>query len=126
MKKNNESVIMLLEHIAKSLFKLISDVVLLAQLEASLASKNLMKLVFLIFLIIAFLTSTLICLSGLMYLYFLSLHYSELFSLSIVTGINIVLLFFIFLIGLRLQSTLFFPATRRQITHIIKSNKESS
>ena len=125
MKKNNEGIITLIERIAKSIFNLMSSVVLLANLE-KLAGKNLIKIVFLILLAISFFTSTLICLSGLMYLYLTSLHYSNLFSLSIVAGLNIVLLLFIFLIGLKLKSTLFFPSIREQINRIIKSHKKSS
>src|SRR5579862_6063719 len=96
-------------------FKLISDVSRLVHLEAQLASRSLLKIFVLAFILAILLTSTWLCFLGLLLYFLLSLQLGWLVSLSLIILFNFFIIFLVCIFIFKAKNNLFFPATRRQL-----------
>jgi hypothetical protein len=117
-KKNNggftNSVLSLIFLVPK-LFSFVNNIGALVKAEAAHAKRNLILIVFLILISVILVTSTWMCLLGLLYLY-LTTHLTPIPSLAIVLAFNIFLLIIIALVIYLSKRNMFFPATFAQIS----------
>jgi uncharacterized membrane protein YqjE len=105
----------ILENIFRSFFKIFSDIGSLAKTEARLAKQSMISIFFLAIVLVTILTTTWVCLLALIVAYLIYLKLSLLFSLLVVTVLNILIVALICSVMLRLKNDLFFRATRKQL-----------
>ena len=115
----------ILSNIIQTYFKTIKDIAHLIGIEAKFAAKNLLPIFILSMLFQSFLMMSWICLCGLLLIYFMSLGWSILYSLFIVTIINFLSMIVIGLSLLTLKRNVAFAATRRQLFPV-PNNKDLS
>lgn len=109
------SLFRLIKQIMHSGFSLASDLLTLARLESKLAKQSLTRIIALLFLAAILLFSTWFYFLVFLVIYLVSLHINLLISLSLITLLNIVLLFIVCIYISKLRANLFFPVTRRQL-----------
>jgi hypothetical protein len=119
MAKNNKNgftnSVLSLVFLVPKLFSFVNNIGALIKAEAQHAKRNLILIVFLILISVILVTSTWLCLLGLLYLY-LTTHLAPIPSLTIVLAFNIFLLIIIGLVIYLSKRNLFFPATFSQIS----------
>jgi hypothetical protein len=98
------------------------DVATLAKLETKLAAQTAIKITIIIYLLGFFLASTWISVLAILFLYFVALHFSWLFSAAMILLLNLFVVSGLILYILGIRRNLYFQATRRQL----KSNERST
>jgi hypothetical protein len=99
-----------------ALTKRLGDLIHLFGLEAQLAGKTFVNLMVLTFFVGSLLTTAWLCMLVLIAVFIIStLHYSWLFSLAVVTALNLFLLFAVCAWIINLTGNLRFKATRGQL-----------
>lgn len=101
-----------------SLFSLVGNIAVLLKIEARLAGKSLIILTVVLLGVFVLLITSWICVLSMALIYFISLHWSLLYSLFMVFLINIVLLAILGFIICRVKQNLSFPETRYQLSRI--------
>jgi hypothetical protein len=101
--------------LAPKLFSFVSNIGALVKAEAHHAKRNIALILLLILISAVLLTSTWMCMLGLLYLY-LTTHLAPIPALAIVMAFNIFLLIIIALVIYLSKRNLFFPATFAQIS----------
>jgi uncharacterized membrane protein YqjE len=125
MEQHKTSIGKIFSGLFHSIKKLGSDLSQLAHLEAKLAKQSLVNLIILALVLGGLLTTTWLCLLGLLVTYLMSIQFSLLAALGIATLLNLILLAIVGLVMLKLKNNLFFPATRRQLNNTKKLLKET-
>lgn len=115
-KDDNLSFIGSIKNFSQTLFKYVSDLVLLATLEAQLAKKSLLHICVLVLIAFILVFTVWLGIFVLMIVSLMALGLALLPSLGIVIGINILLLAIIVFSIFRLKSNLYFPSTRKQLS----------
>ncbi len=116
----------IIKNLVKTYFKLIRDITHLASLEVQLAKQSLIKLIMLSFVIGSLLTSTWLCVLGLLFFLLITNHVSWLVSLCLLIFFNVLIIIGISLLMLQIKTHLFFPATRKQLYGSVNHHKEAS
>lgn len=101
--------------IVPRIFSYIGNLKTLVKLEARLAGRSLAIIIMLSLVAASLLTIIWICVLSLLFLYFVSLHWSVMSSLVIILLLNIILLMMIGFKILKLKRNLFFPETCEQL-----------
>jgi len=115
--KNKVSILKLAMDIFQNFFKLLGDLRKLANLEAQLARKSLVKIIILSFFLATIFTATWLCILGLIVATLMAYGFNLITAISIVTLINIFIIAVSVICILKLKNDLSFHATRRQLKH---------
>jgi uncharacterized membrane protein YqjE len=121
-KKKSVNFFALLIHLLEAHIKRVSDLLRLVNLEAKLAGKSLLSLIFIAVLMLLLLGSTWLSILGLLFFSLLAAQLSPVISSAIVLGVNILALLLSTWYVQRLIKRMSFPATRRQLAamHLIE------
>ncbi len=123
-KNQNRSIIRSLVAFVVGYIKQISDLLHLAALEAQLAFKTLIVIVFLIFLLGSVITASWLSVLTLIFFGLLALDFSLLSASFIVVCINVLVLCLICYVIYKIKANLFFPGTVEQLSHPQKNIME--
>ena len=110
-----ENLTTLIRNLIRAYLKRLSDITRLAKLEARLAGKSFIRILFLLFILGFLFMSGWLCILLMLFLCFISLQFSFLSSALIITFINLLLMIGILLYVKHLKKALFFPVTRKQL-----------
>lgn len=113
--KSNLYLSEIIKNIVQIFFKLIKDYKRLITAEMQLAGKSLFNILILSLGIIAVLTTTWICLLGILIFYLRLWQWGWVSSLLIASGVNISVLLCLAWVMLKMKANLSFQATRRQL-----------
>src|SRR5580700_2626450 len=109
------NLIQVLINLISAYFKRLNDLFHLAELEARLAVKTLVNIIFLSFVLCMLIISAWLCALTMLFVYLVSLHFSLLSAACIITFVNIFLITAIVIVILKIKKNLFFPATRKHL-----------
>jgi hypothetical protein len=101
--------------LATNVFGFVENITAVVRSEACRIGKSVLVLMVLSFLLSSILICTWISLLGMLLVYYLSLHWSLLFSLSMILLLNIIFLAIIGLILSRVKNSLLSPLGRNQL-----------
>ncbi|CAN5338577.1 hypothetical protein BH10PSE19_BH10PSE19_00520 [soil metagenome] len=120
MAENKENLYLseIIKNIVQICFKLIKDYKRLVTVEMQLAAKSLLNIFILSLVVVAVLTTTWICLLGILIFYLKLWQWGWVPSLLIACGVNIFVLLGLAWVMLKMKANLSFQATRRQLQKI--------
>jgi hypothetical protein len=116
--KNRTSLFVIVSTLISLHIKRMTNFIQLATLEAKLTGKTLIRMTILLYVMGFFVLSTWASLLLILFIYLVSLQFSELFAAFIIMLLNLAGLFIIVFSLLRMKQDLLFPATRRQIANV--------
>lgn len=106
--------------LATNLFGFASNLTALLKYETHMAGKSLAKIVVLSLLIVMFLSCIWLCLLAMLLVYLISLQFSLIAAISIMLGINLLLVFIVTFMLCKARRVMFFPITREQFSNIFE------
>jgi hypothetical protein len=98
-------------------FRRVTDLVHLFSLETRLAGRTLIRIIILVVIMIMLIIVTWVCVILILFTLLVAVHFSALSAALMITLLNLILLSVVVISILRIRHNLFFPATRRQLSH---------